>query len=371
MMVSKLKHLLGVVLLFTVLILPQSVFAQMGEAPIQPDKKYEGKITKVVGEKKIKLFDKEQPFQELEIELTSGDKSGQKIVIDNSALPALSSVRYSKGDQVIVAYLKNPDGGDVYYIVDYLRRDALFWLFAIFAVLVLLVSREKGFWSLVGMGFTFLIIFVWIVPQISNGQNPVLIAILGSAIIVPVTFYLSHGLNRKTTAAVIGTTISLIITGILSTIAISTAKLSGYANEQAGFIQSIKGGTFDIQGLLLAGIIISVLGILDDVTVTQSSVVQELKKANEKLNLAQLYFRAMSVGRDHIASVVNTLVIVYVGASLPLLILFVNNPAPFTEVINYEVIAEEVIRTLVSSIGLVLSIPITTLLAAWIFSRRK
>ncbi len=358
-------------LVFTLIlfIFPQTVFAQ--NEPPQADKRYEATVTKILEEKKVKLFEKEQLYQKLELQLENGDKKGEKIIIDNSAMPAFSSIKYKTGDQVIVAHLKDPDGSDVYYIVDYLRRNAMFWLFAIFVGLVIFVSGKKGAWSLASMAFTFLVIFVWIVPQISNGHNPVLIAILGSAVIVPVVFYLSHGVNKKTTVAVIGTTISLIITGILSLIFVSATKLSGYANEQAGFIQSIKGGTFDIQGLLLAGIIISVLGILDDVTITQASVVYELKKANEKFSLAYLYSRAMSVGKDHIASVVNTLIIVYAGAALPLMVLFINNPAPFSEIINYEIIAEEIVRTLVSSIGLVLSIPITTLLAAWIFSRPK
>lgn len=368
-MLTKIRLFIACLILF-IAFNPITVFAQSEQRP-KDERQYEATVTKILEEKKLKLFDKEQDYQKLELEVTNKDKKGQKITIDNSALPALSSLKYKVGDRVVLAYAKNPDGSDVYYIVDYLRQDAMFWLFVIFVGLVLFVSKKKGVFSLLSMALTFLIIFTFIVPQIASGKNPVLIAILASIIIVPITFYLSHGFNKKTTVAVVGTTISLVITGILSIIFVNLTRLTGYANEQAGFIQSLKGGAFDIQGLLLAGIIISILGILDDVTVTQSSVVYQLKKANENLDLRHLYAKAMAVGKDHIASVVNTLIIVYTGAALPLLVLFINNPAPFSEIINYEIIAEEIVRTLVSSIGLILSIPLTTLLAAWIFSRNK
>ena len=137
------------------------------------------------------------------------------------------------------------------------------------------------------------------------------------------------------------------------------------------FLQVAKQGTLNIQGLLLAGIIIGLLGILDDVTVSQSSVVFELKKTNPSLKIAELYSKAMNVGKDHIASVVNTLVLVYAGAALPLLLLFINNPMPYEQVVNFEIISEEIVRTLVASIGLILSIPLTTLLASWIVGKAK
>lgn len=367
----KLKLLLLSILTFFLSLFPSLAFAQLDSPPPPVEERLNAIVLRVVEEKKVKLFDREQTFQKLELEFETGSKKGEKVIIDNGAIPAFNAQKYNQGDKVVIAHTNNPDGGNVYYIIDYNRTDALFWLFVVFCVLTLFISGRKGIFSLLSMAFTFLIIFTIIVPQIASGKNPVLVAVLASLIIVPVTFYLSHGFNKKTSIAVTATTISLLITGLLSTLFVNLTKLTGYASEEAGFLQSVKGGTFDIKGLLLAGIIIGTLGILDDVTITQSSVVEQLKKASKEFNFLHLYQKAMVVGRDHIASVVNTLVIVYTGAALPLLVLFVNNPAPFTEIINYEIISEEIVRTLVASIGLILSIPITTLLAAWIFSKQK
>lgn len=164
--------------------------------------------------------------------------------------------------------------------------------------------------------------------------------------------------------------ISLIITGILAAVFIEAAKLTGFASEEAGFLQVVGEGTINIKGLLLAGIIIGVLGVLDDITISQSAIVFQLKEANRNFNSKDLYKRAMNIGKDHISSMVNTLVLVYTGASLPLLLLFVNNPYPFSQVINYEIIADEIVRTLVGSIGLVLAVPITTLIASTLAVRK-
>jgi len=187
--------------------------------------------------------------------------------------------------------------------------------------------------------------------------------------IIPATFFLSHGFNKKTWIAIGGTLIALIITGVLADIFVEGAKLTGFASEEAGFLQAHKLGLINIKGLLLAGIIIGVLGVLDDITVSQSAIVQQLKEANSKLKAGELYKKAMSVGKDHIASMVNTLILVYTGAALPLLLLFIDNPHPFSDIINYEIIADEVVRTLVGSIGLMLAVPITTFIAAFIASQ--
>jgi uncharacterized membrane protein len=155
----------------------------------------------------------------------------------------------------------------------------------------------------------------------------------------------------------------------LATLFVNLSQLTGFTSEEAGFLQAYKPGLINMKGLLLSGIIIGVLGVLDDITISQSAIVEQLKKANQKLKPIELYQKAMSVGRDHIASMINTLILVYTGAALPLLLLFIDNPHPFSQVINYEIIADEVVRTLVGSIGLILAVPITTLLAVWFVSK--
>jgi uncharacterized membrane protein len=247
------------------------------------------------------------------------------------------------------------------------RRDGLIYLFALFVFLAILVGGIWGATSLLGMVFSFFIIFKFILPQILLGKDAILIAIVGSAMIIPVTFSLSHGFKTKTFIAGVGTVFALIITGIVATIAVNLARLSGFGSEEAGFLQSQFGNLLNIKGLLLAGMIISSLGVLDDITISQASVVAELKDANKKYKFADLFKRSMNVGRDHIASLINTLVLVYAGASLPLLLLFVNNPLPFESIVNHEMIAEEIVRTLVGSIGLILAVPITSLLASYYY----
>jgi uncharacterized membrane protein len=164
----------------------------------------------------------------------------------------------------------------------------------------------------------------------------------------------------------LGTFIALILTGALASFFVQQAHLSGFASEEAGYLDVMKKGSIDIKGLLFAGIIIGLLGVLQDITVSQAAVVYQLKKANAKMKFIDLFTHAMDVGRDHIASMTNTLILVYAGASLPLLLLFINNPLPFSQVVNSEMISQEIVTTLISSIGLIIAVPITTLLTAFI-----
>lgn len=328
----------------------------------------EATVNKIIEEKEIKYAGAQnyQIYQKLELTVTKGILIGNKIIVENGSLPVSNVVQYRTGDKIIVMYDKDIQGNDLFYITDFIRRDALFFLFLIFVVLTIIIAKWRGLLSLIGMAVSFLIIFVFLLPNISSGSNPVLIAIISSLLIIPISFLLSHGFNKKTLVAIAGTLISLIITGILANIFVSAAKLTGFATEEAGFLQAINQGSINIQGLLLAGIIIGVLGVLDDITVSQSAIVFQLKETDAKLQYGELYKRAMNVGRDHISSMVNTLILVYAGAAMPLLLLFIDNPHPFGEIINYEIIADEIVRTLVGSIGLILAVPITTLIAVWV-----
>ncbi|MCR4263166.1 MAG: YibE/F family protein, partial [Candidatus Roizmanbacteria bacterium] len=310
-------------------------------------------------------------YQKLSIVITKGTQKGETISVENGILPFAHIEKYDVGDRIVLQKTPSPDGNGLYMITDYVRRGALMWVFALFVVLVLAIGGKWGIASLIGMGISFLMIMFFMLPQILNGAPPVVIALVSSLVIVPVTFYLSHGFNPKTHIAIFGTLATLSITGMIASLSIESAHLTGFASEEAGFLEAQRTGTINMQGLLLAGIIIGTLGVLDDITVSQASIVRQLKKANAKFNFQQLFSRAMSVGRDHIASLVNTLVLVYTGASLPLLLLFINNPRPFSEIVNYEFISDEIIRTLVGSIGLILAVPITTAVASFIFSRRN
>jgi len=326
----------------------------------------EGQVSQILEEKQITPMGVKEPqlYQKLEILVTKGSLKDKKITIENGNLPMSNLQKYKVDDELVISFSKDFEGNDMFYITDYVRRGALAWLFVIFVVMAVAIGRWQGMASLIGMGISFLVIFKFILPKIYAGGDPVQIAILGSLVIIPATFLLSHGVNKKTGIAVVGTLISLVVTGILAHIFVDASKLTGFASEEAGFLQAFKPGLINIKGLLLAGIIIGVLGVLDDITISQSAIVQQLKAANPKLKAGELYKKAMAVGKDHIASMVNTLVLVYTGAALPLLLIFIDNPHPFSEIVNYEIIADEVVRTLVGSIGLILAVPITTFIAS-------
>lgn len=323
----------------------------------------EAKIVKIKEEKEIEVMGTKQLYQKLELLVTKGSLKDKIITIESGDLPLASIQKYLVGDKVSVVYSKSNKGNDIFYIKDYIRHGPLLLLFILFVVLVLVIAKLRGLTSLLGMAFSFLMIFFSILPNILNGSNPVVAVILASFFIVPVTFILSHGFNKKTLVAIISTFIALVITGLLSAIFVELTKLTGFSSEEAGFLQVFKQGSINMKGILLAGIIIGALGVLDDITISQSAVVFQLREANKKLSGHELYQQAMSVGQDHISSMVNTLVLVYAGAALPLFLIFVHNPHPFSEVINYEMIAEEIVRTLVGSIGLILAVPITTYFA--------
>jgi uncharacterized membrane protein len=333
----------------------------------------EATVVKVLEEKEIipEYSDEKQLYQKLELLVTKGSFQDEKIIVESGNIPLANLQKYQVGDRLTVNYSQGFEGNDIFYITDYIRRTPLLWLFIIFVILSTVIAKWRGLFSLLGMGVSFLIIFSFILPKISAGSDPLQVAIVGSVLIVPISFYLSHGLNKKTTVAIAGTVIALTITGILAGIFVQATKLTGFASEEAGFLQVAKEGLVNIKGLLLAGIIIGVLGVLDDVTVSQSSIVFQLKEANARIKPRELYKRAMDVGKDHIASMVNTLILVYTGAALPLLLLFIDNSHPFSEVINYEIIADEIVRTLVGSIGLILAVPITTFIASLVVEKTK
>ena len=328
------------------------------------------KVMDVVEEKEMDFDGIKQPYQLLEAVIIKGENTGETIYISNGEYLAANVRSYQAGDKLVVGLEKMEGEADYYYIVDFVRTDALAKLVVIFVVVTLVVAKWRGFWSMVAMALSFGIIFKFILPNILAGSNPIMVAVGGALAIVPVTFYMSHGLNKKTTVAVVATIITLIITGILAVVFVEMSKLTGLAAEEAGFVVSEMGNKINLKSLLLAGIIVGVLGVLDDVTVSQAGVVEKLSQAGG-MDKYGVYKKAMEVGRDHIASMVNTLILVYAGASLPLLLLFVNNPHPFDEIINYEVVADEIVRTMVGSIGLVLAVPIATALAVFWFEKGR
>ena len=356
-----------VVLLRTTNYKPPTIYAQSLESGTT----IEATVTEILEKKEIQLADRLQHYQKLELRVDSERDKGKLLVIENGNIPVVNQILYKKGDKVTVLAQKDPDGNDFYFITDFVRRDSLVLLTIVFVLITILIGKTSGIKSLLGMIFSFFMIFQFILPRILAGHDPLWTVTFASVFIIPPTFYLSHGFNRKTSISIVATFVSLLVASLMANYFIDTARLTGYASEEAGFLQAAKGGAVNIKGLLLAGIMIGALGILNDITISQASVVEQLKQTAGKIGFWDLYNRAMKVGQDHIASMVNTLVLVYAGASLPLLLLFINNPHPFSEVVNYEIIAEEIVKTLLSSSALVLAVPLTTLLACWSYLRQS
>ncbi|WP_433451335.1 YibE/F family protein [Streptomyces sp. CA-142005] len=277
------------------------------------------------------------------------------------------SRQLSQGEKVVVAYEPSAPKDLQYSVTDVNRKFPMALLAGIFALAVVVVGRLRGVMALVALAVSFLVLTLFILPAILQGSNPLLVAVVGSSAIMLLALYMCHGLSARTSVAVLGTLVSLLLIGVLGSQFIGWAALTGNTDDSTGLIHGLY-PSIDMSGLLLAGVIIGSLGVLDDVTVTQTSAVWELHEANPTMGWRGLYRAGIRIGRDHIASVVNTLVLAYAGAALPLLLLFSIAQSGVGTVANSELVAEEIVRTLVGSIGLVASVPVTTALAALVVS---
>lgn len=301
------------------------------------------------------------------IKMADGPQPGRDLVLVDPVEPG--TPRYAVGDRLVLGWSGgDPNDPGSYRVVDFQRGSSLIWLAALFAGAVLLLGRWRGLAALVALVLSFAVLLFFVLPSILSGHEPLGVAIVGACLMMFAVLYLTHGLSARTSTAVLGTLLSLALIGILSALFSVVAQLTGLDEETKNLISSLGTGV-DARGLLLAGIVIGALGVLDDVTVTQTSAVWELRRANPDLGTLSLFRAAMRIGTDHVASAVNTLVLAYAGASLPLLLLFTLSRQPLGVLVTTGDIATEVVRTLVGSIGLVASVPITTALAAVVASR--
>jgi len=307
----------------------------------------------------------------LTIELRSGPRTGARSFIkvgDAGPAPGLEP-----GTQLRVVRNQVPAGADPaavdpYALVEVDRRSPMLWLVLGFAALVIVFGRLRGALALVGLGASVLIVVRFVIPALLDGKPAVAVALVSSFAVMLMTIALAHGLGPKSIAAMLGTAVSLVATVLLALSFTGLADLTGFSSEEASLLQA-NDPTLSLTGLVLAGMVIGALGVLDDVTVSQASTVMALRKANPAQHARELYRGAVSVGRDHVAATVNTLVLAYVGASLPILLVFGIEGTAFADTINREAVAEQVIAMLVGSIGLILAVPVTTALAALLATR--
>jgi uncharacterized membrane protein len=324
----------------------------------------DGRVRRILSEETIEAGSETYTVQQVEVEITSGERTGEIIVTESgSSFAASATPRVRRGMRVLVGHTSGRMG-ERFFIADFYRRSAVFWLIALFCGITVVIGRWTGVRSLLGLAFSVFVLVQFILPRILSGQNPVPISIVGAVLIGLPSLYLVYGLRRKTHAAALGMTAGLLVTWALAALWNRWAHLTGFGSDEGTFLTIATGGQIDLSGVMLAGIVIGTLGVLDDISVGQASAVCELQAANPSLSRAELFRHGMAVGRDHIASMVNTLVLAYAGASLPLFLLIVLYQEPLLPTLNREIFVAEIVRTLVGSLGLMLAVPLTSLIAS-------
>src|SRR5215207_1786340 len=322
------------------------------------------RVVEIIEDGEIDLGGTIQRYQVARVELLEGKYKGIVMEMDYGKRQVLSNTIYLQaGDTILVTTGSRPDGVLVVYFVDFVRASSLLWLTAIFIAVILMISGWKGLRSLLSLGFSLLVIIGYIIPHILMGEDPLRVSIIGSVILLGVTLYLTYGWNLKTHAAVTSMVFVLLITGTLAGFSVLFTRLTGAGDENTLFLIQLLNSQINLRGLLLGGMMIGALGVLDDLVTTQASAVFELHKANASLGFRELFQSAMRIGKDHVAATVNTLVLAYSGAALPMLLMFALGRSNLGFVVNFEFIAEEIVRTLVGSLGLITAVPITTAIA--------
>ncbi len=348
------------------------VLAQTPSPEFVPPKQeyYKAEVVKIIKSGTRDIQNYKNFFQFVDVKILEGKEKGKIVSLENSgSIKTAEQKSLEKGDKIVVLKVTN-QGNISYSVWDKYRLNYIYFVIIGFFAIILLFSGIKGLGSILGMIISFTVLLGFIVPQILKGHDPLLISVIGSIVIMLTTIFLAHGVSKKTGSAVLSTLISLTITGILGFLFVKGFHLTGLGDENNVFLQ-IGNLQINSQGLLLGGIIIGALGVLDDVTTAQSAAIFELHKLDKKLSITDLFSKGYNIGREHIASVVNTLILAYAGASLGLFVMFVFNPTntPVWVMLNTDMIAEEIVRAVAGSTGLILAVPITTIIASYIAKR--
>lgn len=326
------------------------------------------KILEVVSksEKILSWNDTKLSTQTIRVQIIEGSNKNKEIVFDNDY------VMLEKDDVFYLSYTIQSDGKEFYSVFEPDRTPILTFFAILFIALVLIFGGIQGLRGLLSLALSLLVIIFVLLPGVLHGYSALLISIGVSSLIIIFGSYITHGFNKTTSSAVLGMIATVIVTGIMAYFAVYKSRLTGVTADETIYLNFNTGGSIDLIGLLMGGIIIGLLGVLYDVSIGQSISVEELHKIAPHIDRWTIYKRAIRIGREHIGALVNTLAIAYVGASLPLLLLFYSSAdSSFMMIINREVFATEIIRILIGSIGLVLAVPITTLLAVYMLIKKE
>jgi uncharacterized membrane protein len=317
------------------------------------------------GERAVEGTDVTERYDILSVRIIEGERAGELLEVENA-----SSATLRPGDRFYLHRLGQLDGTDTYMVGEPDRRLALGLLTAVFVLVTVAAAGLAGLRSLIALAGSFLIIIFGLVPALSSGADPVLTSVGLAVLVLAFGMYVTHGFTRATHVALAGSMLALAFAAVVAQAAVAMARLSGFVSDETVFLHFATDGSLNLPALLLGGILIGVVGVLNDVSVSQVHTVEELASANPSLSRLDLLRRAMKVGREHLGAVVNTLPLAYAGASLPLLLLFSGTDAPFLFVVNREIFAAEIVRVLSGGIGLMCSGVIATALAVIVVKPR-
>lgn len=316
------------------------------------------KNTEIIAEIKDILPKKDEfLFQDYLVEIESGEFKGREVEVYSDGL------NYREGQRVYVSHIKESGGGEYFILGEALRQNEILGTLILFIGVIVAVFGRKGIKSLFSLALSLVAIFFILIPAALKGYNPIMISGIFSILLLSLLMLITHGRNKITYSALIGSVSSVLITIIITYITITKASITGFVDDIDSGLFFATNGQIDFTLLTIAGVIIGVIGVVDDASITQASAVRELKSLDNSLSDLEYWKRAMRIGEDHAGAMINTLVMAYVSASLPVLLLFYNSTNSLSYLINKEIIATEIFRSLIGSIGILLSIPITTWIA--------
>jgi uncharacterized membrane protein len=327
---------------------------------------YNAKIINILGETNKEIWNNTNVvYKEIEIKFLDGPKKNETVIFE-SDYPEIK-----KGLKVYVNYNVLVGGEEIFTITNIDRKNQIYFFIGLFFLAIILLGGKQGIRSIISLIASFLAIFYILLPGLLAGWNPMLTSFCVASVILFSAIFFTHGFNKESLVAYLGTMLAVMFTSLLAIVAVKMTHLSGFSTDESTYLYFNTGGVLDFSGLLLGAIIIGVLGVLDDIAVTQAAIVSELYNSNKQIGRLEVYRRAMRVGREHVGALVNTLVLAYTGTALPLLLLFKTREYSFTTAINLEIFTTEIIRTIVGSIGLIITVPIVTLIAVYFLKGYK
>lgn len=347
-----------IIFIFLCILSPVVSFAQ--ESVIVPQQGYfKGRVERIIGTKSESFPNSETQVivQDILVTILNGEKKGQTVEITNDFSPM------KIGDTFWGQWVTTNAGGTLFAVSDYERRTSLVFLVALFAIAVVALGRLQGLRSLASLLFSILAIIYILIPLLLKGLSPIPVTIFVGALVLFFAIFITHGFNRISAIAFGGTITAVIITSVIASIVTSLTHMTGFSSHEAVYLNFNTGGSLDFVGIFLASIIIGMLGVLDDISITQTAVVRELYAVASHLSKKELFTRALRVGKEHVSALVNTLVLAYVGVALPTILFFATSTSPMGQIVNSEAFAAEIVRTVLGSLGLIMTVPLTTWLA--------